>query len=425
MNGEEAIAVGLARCGAAVFGVPGFPVTGLIDACRAELVTSEKTGVEYALGTSLQGARAAVIMKHPGLNVAADVIAHATTQGLRAGVVVIVGDDTRAAFSQNAQDSRYYGELLELPVLEPGPDTCMRAVEGAFLASERFSRVAIIRVTPEVLMAPSVYTPLSGRTAMGTLAARDLTMRGRTEAACRLFEGAAEWSASSDLNTPGGPDAGSGAAPGGRRIVTVYPPPPLLQGMTIHETGRPFLAGHRVFLPRACPAVPETTRQRGYSRTFCTGCPFVPLFSIMKERGLVAVCDAGCSLLLMNSPWECGIATYGLGSAIGVAARSTRVALAGDFGMVHSGIASLMDVSAKGLPLLTVVMDNGSMAMTGGQKSPPVRRFLEFAQPVVCDATDVQTLGQYLVPPDHPVTLIVTGSCPEGRHHETVECRDL
>ncbi len=422
MNGEEAISIGLARCGAEAYGVPGFPVTGLMQTCRAEMVTSEKTGVEYALGRSLTGERSAVIMKHPGLNVASDVIAHSTVQGLRGGVVIIVGDDTKAAFSQNAQDSRYYGELLEVPVLEPGPETCMQAVEEAFLASERFSRVALVRVTPEVLLAPSPNARLTGKKATGSLAKKGLTMAGRTAAARGVFEGAAGWSASSSLNVPGTGTAGTGAAPGEMRIVTVYPPPPLPQGIVINEAGRPFLAGHREFIPGPDPGTPETTASRGYSRTFCAGCPFVTVFRALAERGLMAVCDAGCSILLMNPPWETGIATYGLGSAVGVAARSTRVALTGDFGMLHSGIVSLIDVYQKGLPLLTVVMDNGSMAMTGGQAAPPVVRYLEFARPVVCEATDEKTLSQYLVPQDRPVTLVVTGRCPEGRHHETVEC---
>ncbi len=422
MNGEEAIGIGIARCGAVAFGVPGFPVTGLMDTCRAELVTSEKTGVEYALGKSLSGERAAVIMKHPGLNVASDVIAHATVQGLRGGVVVIVGDDTKAAFSQNAQDSRYYGEILEVPVLEPGPDTCMQAVEEAFLASERFSRVAIVRVTPEVLLAHSANARLAGKKGMGSLAGKGLTMAGRSTAARCLFEGASGWSASSPLNVPGDGTAGTGAAPGEMRVVTVYPPPPLPPGIEIHETGRPFLAGHREFFPGPCPGTPETTASRGYSRTFCAACPFVTVFRLLAERGLVAVCDAGCSLLLMNPPWENGISTYGLGSSVGVAARSTRVALIGDFGMLHSGIVSLIDVYQKGIPLLTVVMDNGSMAMTGGQAAPPIGRYLDFAQPVVCEATDEGKLSQYIVLPDRPVTVVVTGRCPEGRHHETVEC---
>lgn len=422
MNGEVALSQALARCGAVVYGVPGFPVTGLMAACRAELVGSEKTCVEYALGTSLAGRRAAVLMKHPGLNVASDVIAHATTQGLAAGVVVVVGDDTMAAFSETAQDSRYFGEALELPVLEPGPDSCMQSVEEAFLASEQFSRVALIRVTPELLLAPSEESRISGRKGRGSLAARGLTMKGRTEAARTAWAASGAWSASSDLNRLAGGDAGCGAAPGETRVVTVWPPPPLPDGISVNETGRPFLGEHAGHVVPPAPASVETTRSRGYSRSFCPGCPFLTLFSLMKERGLTAICDAGCSVLLMNPPWESGIASYGLGSAIGVAARSTRTALIGDFGMLHSGIVSLIDVFEKDLPLLTVVMDNRCLAMTGGQPAAPVGRYLEFAHPVVCDASDEKKLREYLVLPDRPTTLVVTGTCPEGRHHETLEC---
>ena len=61
----------------------------------ALLTTNEKVALEHALGDSLAGRRAAVIVKHVGLNACADPLVHATAQGLRAGVVVVVGDDVR------------------------------------------------------------------------------------------------------------------------------------------------------------------------------------------------------------------------------------------------------------------------------------------------------------------------------------------
>ena len=52
--------------------------------------------------------------------------------------------------SQTAQDSRYYGELAELPVIEPDASTCYAGVEAALEASEQFSRVAMLRLTPGI-----------------------------------------------------------------------------------------------------------------------------------------------------------------------------------------------------------------------------------------------------------------------------------
>ncbi|WP_292491164.1 hypothetical protein [Methanoculleus sp. 10] len=115
------------------------------------ITTNEKVALEYALGDSLAGRRTAVIVKHVGLNACADPLVHATAQGLRAGVAIVVGDDVRAAGSDVVQDSRYYGEVARVPVLEPDGETLAPAVEAAFEASETFSRVAIVRVTPGLL----------------------------------------------------------------------------------------------------------------------------------------------------------------------------------------------------------------------------------------------------------------------------------
>ena len=101
--------------------VPGFPITGLGTITGAELVINEKTALEYALGDSLTGKRAAVIIKNVGVNACADSLLQATAQGLIGGVLLIAGDDPDAHGSQTAQDSRYYGEALQyLPVIEPG-----------------------------------------------------------------------------------------------------------------------------------------------------------------------------------------------------------------------------------------------------------------------------------------------------------------
>ena len=54
---------------------------------------NEKTALEYALGDSLSGRRAAVIIKNVGLNACADPLLQATAQGLICGVVIVAGDD--------------------------------------------------------------------------------------------------------------------------------------------------------------------------------------------------------------------------------------------------------------------------------------------------------------------------------------------
>jgi TPP-dependent indolepyruvate ferredoxin oxidoreductase alpha subunit len=105
MKGVEAVADALLRCTDRQYTIPGFPVTGLGALIRAELVINEKTALEYALGDSLMGRRAAVIVKHVGVNACADPLLQATPQGLIGGVVLVAGDDPDALGSQTAQGS--------------------------------------------------------------------------------------------------------------------------------------------------------------------------------------------------------------------------------------------------------------------------------------------------------------------------------
>ncbi|MDD1715200.1 MAG: thiamine pyrophosphate-dependent enzyme [Methanoregulaceae archaeon] len=423
MKGYKVLARALEASADHIYSVPGFPVTELSDESGGILVSGEKVAVEYALGHSLSGSRAAIIMKNVGLNACADPLIHATTQGLIGGVVVVSGDDHLALGSTNTEDSRFYGELGRLPVLEPGPGTCARVIEAAFSASERFSRIALVRVTPELLFSEAIGETVKRGQTRGRLAPSDLTMKGRADLAESLVPGMFEWAERSDLNTIQGGIAGVGPAPGDSHIVTAYPPPAgLRECSSVREIGRPFVGEHLCLSPPMSVPEPETAGKRGYVKTFCRNCPFIPVMEILKEKGLQVISDAGCSILALNPPFRIALASYGLGTAVGVAARSSGVALIGDYAMIHSGIPSLIDVYEKGLPLLCIVLDNRCMGMTGGQVTPFPDQYLAWADPVRVKATERDKLSHLINRPDRPKTILVEGTCPEGRHHEIVEC---
>ena len=415
MKGAAALALALLQSADCCYTVPGYPISEVAASAGAAITINEKTALEYALGDSLSGRRAAVVVKHVGLNACADPLVHATAQGLRAGVVVVVGDDVRAAASDVVQDSRYYGEVARVPVLEPDGETIGPAVEAAFEASETFSRVAVVRVVPDLLDAdvPDPSVPRNDRE--GSLADPDLTMAGRAQASDLRTAAMFAWARSSPLNRR--PD-------GGFRPVVVYPPP--TDPTAIPEIGRPFLKEHRLLAPPLSPGEPERFSSRGFSRTFCRDCPFHPAFAILRKRKMRAVCDAGCAILAMNPPYRLGVATYGLGSSVAVAATGTGVALTGDYALLHSGLAALIDVYERGLPLLCIVLANNRMGMTGGHPIPDVLRYIAWADPVVCVADDIAALRRVIVPPEGgPRTVVIEGTCPEGARHETVAYRDL
>ncbi|MBU0638466.1 MAG: indolepyruvate ferredoxin oxidoreductase [Planctomycetes bacterium] len=128
--GDEA--VGLAAIDAGIggaFSYPGTPATEIFEFISARTRSAgrvsaawsanEKVAYEEALGMSYAGKRAIVSMKHVGLNVAADPFMNSALTGVNGGLVLVVADDPGMHSSQNEQDSRYYGEFAQIPMLEP------------------------------------------------------------------------------------------------------------------------------------------------------------------------------------------------------------------------------------------------------------------------------------------------------------------
>jgi TPP-dependent indolepyruvate ferredoxin oxidoreductase alpha subunit len=404
------------------YAVPGYPITGLSATIDADVPVNEKVALEYCLGHSLAGDRAGLVCKHVGLNACADPLVQATTRGLGAGVVIVVGDDVEAYRSENAQDSRYYGELAEVPVLEPGPETVLECIETAFRLSEEYSRIALIRITPALLQSEVCGDPLPRRPQACAGTRGDLTHRGSSQAARRGTRDLFAWSSGSSLNKPGSGEVGVGAAGKRSAIVTVYPPPAGIGPTVVKEFGRPFVREHRHLRPPPDEGDPETYRDRGRRTLLCRACPFRPVMRILKEKALPPICDTGCALLALAPPFSHGISGYGLGSSIGVAATSTRIALTGDYALLHSGINALIDVYYRDEPLLCIVLQNRCLAMTGRQPLHDVARFLSWADPRVVDAGDEAGIEAVLTPPERPTTVIIRGTCPEGARHESMEC---
>jgi len=247
-------------------------------------------------------------------------------------------------------------------------------------------------------------------------------MHGRVTAAEEIYRSIFAWSDASSLNRWKGVTLGAGPAPGDSRLVTVNPVPARAARFeAVQEYGRSFVRNHQAILPPGPQGRPESRKDRGFSRSFCAACPYRPLLDLLKARDMHLICDAGCSVFGLNPPYELGIASYGMGSSIAVAARSTRVALIGDYALLHSGLNALIDVYEKRLPVLCIVMKNHCAAMTGGQTVSDPVPYIRWADPVVCPADDERRLRDVIHEPDAPQTVVVEAECPKGAHHETVE----
>jgi len=156
--GDEAVALGAIHAGiGGAFSYPGTPATEIFEYVQektgaggmvsARWSANEKVAYEEALGMSYAGKRALVSMKHVGLNVAADPFINSALTGVNGGIVLVVADDPGMHSSQNEQDSRYYGEFAQIPVLEPSnQQQCYDLTRQAFDLSEEFKLPVMIRI---------------------------------------------------------------------------------------------------------------------------------------------------------------------------------------------------------------------------------------------------------------------------------------
>ena len=172
--GNEAIAYGILEAGVSlVSGYPGTPSSEIIPFIvqhverygrppHVEWSVNEKVALEVAAGASYCDVRTAVVMKHVGLNVAADPLMTLAYTGTKGGLVLVVADDPGCFSSQNEQDSRRYSQFAKIPCLDPStPQEAYDFTKYAFALSELFEIPVMLRPTTRVSHARASVT-LSG-----------------------------------------------------------------------------------------------------------------------------------------------------------------------------------------------------------------------------------------------------------------------
>jgi indolepyruvate ferredoxin oxidoreductase, alpha subunit len=159
--GNEAIARGAVEAGVAfVTTYPGTPSSeislNLFQISKQtdlyfEYSTNEKVALEVAAGAANAGLRTLCIMKHVGVNVAADPLMTLAYVGVKGGLVLLSADDPNMFSSQNEQDNRYYAKMAGLPMLEPSSvQEAMEMVPQAFALSEQLREPVILRTTTRI-----------------------------------------------------------------------------------------------------------------------------------------------------------------------------------------------------------------------------------------------------------------------------------
>lgn len=166
MSGNEAIARGAYEAGvrfAAAY--PGTPSTEILeqfckyDGVYAEWSPNEKVAVEVAIGAALAGEKALAVMKHVGVNVAADPIFTVSYTGTNGALVIVSADDPSLHSSQNEQDNRNYARFAKIPMLEPADaQEAKEYIKLAFEISDKFDTPVFLRSTTRVSHSKSVVT---------------------------------------------------------------------------------------------------------------------------------------------------------------------------------------------------------------------------------------------------------------------------
>jgi indolepyruvate ferredoxin oxidoreductase alpha subunit len=159
--GNEAIARGAIEAGVAFTSTyPGTPSSEISlqffqisqeSDLYFEYSTNEKIAMEVAAAAANAGVRSMCVMKHVGVNVAADALMTLAYVGVKGGMVILSADDPFMFSSQNEQDNRYYAKMAGLPLVEPSSVAEAKdLVPYAFDLSEKLKEPVILRTTTRI-----------------------------------------------------------------------------------------------------------------------------------------------------------------------------------------------------------------------------------------------------------------------------------
>jgi indolepyruvate ferredoxin oxidoreductase alpha subunit len=159
--GNEAIARGAIEAGVAFASTyPGTPSSEISlnffqmaqeSDLYFEYSTNEKIAMEVAAAAANSGVRSMCVMKHVGVNVAADALMTLAYVGVKGGMVILSADDPFMFSSQNEQDNRYYAKMSGLPMLEPSSvGEAKELLPYAFDLSEKLQEPVFFRTTTRI-----------------------------------------------------------------------------------------------------------------------------------------------------------------------------------------------------------------------------------------------------------------------------------
>jgi indolepyruvate ferredoxin oxidoreductase, alpha subunit len=176
---------------------------------------------------------------------------------------------------------------------------------------------------------------------------------------------------------------------------------PGLVAKALHGAGVPGIdEGLLLDVPNADADLPDRPP------TFCPGCSHRAVFVALRRLKAFVSGDIGCYSLGALAPFNAmhcstcmgaGISmAHGMAKVLDAAAdkKNRPVAVIGDSTFFHSGITSLLDVAYNRSNVVTLILDNRTTAMTGGQENPSMGKTLMGQEaPLVDIPALVRSLG--------------------------------
>ncbi|NLW07480.1 MAG: 4Fe-4S binding protein, partial [Clostridia bacterium] len=192
---------------------------------------------------------------------------------------------------------------------------------------------------------------------------------------------------------------------------------------------------------KASPSLPDLPPLPARPPLFCAGCPHRGSFYAFKQAALgkkIIFCgDIGCYTLGAAPPLAALDTCLCMGASIGLAQGLARiqadtrlVAFIGDSTFYHAGLPALVNAVHQQTPLVVVVLDNATTAMTGHQPVPGLvpgqeQRRIDIGQiaracgvktiltadPMDLNAT--QAVASKALNSEEPVVVLLQHPCPQ------------
>lgn len=111
----------------------------------------------------------------------------------------------------------------------------------------------------------------------------------------------------------------------------------------------------------------------------CLGCPHVDLYNALKEakgnQEAMVFGDIGCYTLGALEPFKAISTCICMGSSVNltrgasIAGAKPVIGVIGDSTLVHGGMPALIEAAKRNNPMTLIILDNGTVAMTGMQET--------------------------------------------------------